>query len=303
MLRIKLDDEKVTGLKRAQQRRKKQLMMLIIAEIMLLILICGAIWLGIRHFTQPKVTKMITVTAPALIIRQAPNSSKAVATVKSGTEVGYLSTKNGWDKVSYDGKVGWLPTWLIKSTYDATKATNRLAEQTIVIDAGHGGVDSGALANNGNYEKKYTLQMALALKNQLTASHARVIMTRSGNQTVALASRPKLANKRGASLFISFHFDSTPVANTASGFTTYYYHKASKSLARTLSQSLNSLTLDNRGIDYGNFQVIRDSTMPAVLLEMGYINDYTDYQYISSSSYQQQVAQLVYKGLENYTTN
>lgn len=302
MLRIKLDDEKVTGLKRVQ-RRKKQLMTLRILQILILIAVCGAIWLVIQHITQPKSTKTITVSAPALIMRQAPNSSKAVTTVKKGAQVGYLAQKNGWDKVSYAGKIGWLPSWLLNSDYNATTATNRLAEQTIVIDAGHGGVDSGALANNGAYEKKYTLQMALALQQQLKASHARVIMTRSSDTTVALAARPKLANKRGASLFISFHFDSSPEADTASGFTTYYYHKASKTFAKTLSQSLNSLTLDNRGIEYGNFQVTRDSTMPAVLLEMGYINDYTDYQYISSSTYQQRVAQLVYKGIENYTAN
>ncbi len=292
-------------MKRAQQRRKKQLMTFRIAQIIVLILVCGAIWLGIKHVTQPneKATKTITVSAPALIMRQAPNSSKAVATVKSGAKIGYLSKKNGWDKVTYAGKIGWLPSWLINSDYNATTATNRLAEQTIVIDPGHGGVDSGALATNGTYEKKYTLKMGLALQQQLKASHARVIMTRSSDTSVALAARPKLANKQGASLFISFHFDSSPEANTATGFTTYYYHKASKTFAKTLSKSLNTLTLDNRGTAYGNFQVIRDSTMPAVLLEMGYINDYTDYSYISSSAYQQQVARLVYKGLANYTAN
>ncbi|MFC6170227.1 N-acetylmuramoyl-L-alanine amidase [Loigolactobacillus jiayinensis] len=281
-------------------------MRLRIVQILILLAVLGVVVIGIKHHSSQQTTaptKTITISAPALIMRQSPNSSKAVATVKSGAKVGYIAKKKGWDKVTYDGKTGWLPSWLISSDYNATTATNRLAEQTIVIDAGHGGVDSGALATNGTYEKKYTLQMAQALQAQLKASHARIIMTRSSDTTVALASRPKLANRRGASLFISFHFDSSPEANTATGFTTYYYHKASKPFAKALSKSLNSLTLDNRGTAYGNFQVIRDSTMPGVLLEMGYINDYTDYSYISSSSYQQQVAQLVYKGLENYTAN
>lgn len=280
------------------QRRKKRTNQLRLLQLLLLLVVCGAVWLGINHYRN---RQQLTITAPALIVRQAPNSSHAVMTITKNTTVTSLKRKNGWVKILYHGKIGWLPTWLIHSQYDATKATNRLAEQTIVIDAGHGGSDSGAVATNGAYEKGYTLKMAQALATKLKASHARVIMTRNGDSSVALSKRPALANQAGASLFISFHFDSTPVANTASGFTTYYYHSASKTLAKTLSQQLNALALTNRGTAYGNFQVIRDSTMPAVLLEMGYINDATDYQYISSTAYQQQVAQLVYQGLQKYT--
>lgn len=280
------------------QRRKKRVNRLRLFQLLLLLVICGAFWLGIDHYRQ---RQQITITAPALIVRSAPNSSREVTTITKNTTVTRLKQRKGWVKIFYRGKIGWLPTWLIHSQYDATKATNRLAEQTIVIDAGHGGSDSGALATNGTYEKYYTLKMAQALATKLKTSAARVIMTRSHDQSVALSQRPALANQVGASLFISFHFDSTPEADTASGFTAYYYHAASKKFAQTLSQQLNALALTNRGTAYGNFQVIRDSTMPAVLLEMGYINDTTDYQSISSASYQQQVAQLIYQGLQKYT--
>ncbi|WP_125980513.1 N-acetylmuramoyl-L-alanine amidase [Loigolactobacillus iwatensis] len=285
---------------RRARRQRKHFNILQLLRLLIVLAVCGLIWLGIDHFVH---RQKITVTAPALVMRQAPNSSKAIVTVTKNKTVTYLQQKNGWDKVRYHGRTGWLPTWLIHSDYNATTATNRLAEQTIVIDPGHGGSDSGALATNDTEEKRYTLKMALALKQQLKSSYARVILTRDSDQTVALASRPALANKRGASLFISFHFDSTPVANTASGFTAYYYHAASKPFAKALSKSLSGLGLTNRGTAYGNFQVIRDSQMPAVLLEMGYINDYTDYQYISSATYQQHVAQLVYEGLQRYTAN
>lgn len=279
--------------------RLKEPNLLIVLRVIILVAGLGILVVGIHQFAS---REKITLTAPALILRQeATPSSQAVTTLKGPLTVTKIGEKNGWYHVISEGRRGWIPSWLSHTNYNATSTDNHLAEETIVIDPGHGGSDSGALSTTDAMEKTYTLKMALALQQQLKNQYTRVIMTRTQDQTVALARRPALANQVGANLFISFHFDSTDKANAASGFTTYYYHAASKSLANTLSESLTSLALHNRGTAYGNFQVIRDSTMPAVLLEMGYINNDTDFRYIQATNYQKVVAELITAGLKTYT--
>ena len=127
-------------------------------------------------------------------------------------------------------------------------------------------------------------------------------MTRDSNKTVSLSKRSELAEKVHADAFISFHFDSSPQDNSASGYTTYYYHKNNGSfrLAKDINSQLKSMGLDNRGVDFGNFLVLRDNTQPAVLLESGYINSDRDLSFIDDSTYQNKVTSDVVKGLQLY---
>ena len=78
---------------------------------------------------------------------------------------------------------------------------------------------------------------------------------------------------------------------------------ASKRLAKALNKQLNNLPLTNRGIEFGDFLVIRDNTRPAVLCEMGYINSTKDFNQIKNASYQQKIARDIAKGLNNYFKN
>jgi N-acetylmuramoyl-L-alanine amidase len=82
--------------------------------------------------------------------------------------------------------------------------------KVIVIDAGHGGVDPGALSKNGDREKNLTLKYALALKETLSSSKYKIVLTRSSDKFVSLADRVKIAKKNEADLFISLHIDSHP---------------------------------------------------------------------------------------------
>lgn len=72
------------------------------------------------------------------------------------------------------------------------------------------------------------------------------------------------------------------------------------SLAKAINNQTKTLPLNNRGIEYGNYQVLRDNQRPAVLLELGYINSDKDFSYISSANYQAKVADAVYTGLTDY---
>ena len=101
--------------------------------------------------------------------------------------------------------------------------------------------------------------------------------------------------------FISIHFDSAPENNMGSGYTTYYYHKkTSLRLAQDINSKLKYLKLENRGVEFGDFLVIRENTVPAVLLEMGYINSDRDFERITSTSYQDSVADDIKQGLDTY---
>jgi len=116
-----------------------------------------------------------------------------------------------------------------------------------------------------------------------------------------LADRPALANTNQASAFISFHFDSAPADNLGSGTTTYYYHRqTSYALAKAINQGMSDLPLTNRGVKFGNFEVIRDNSRPSLLIEMGYINTKKDFSYIRRAAYQDQVAKRVVAGLSTY---
>ncbi|MEN3240727.1 N-acetylmuramoyl-L-alanine amidase [Fructilactobacillus sanfranciscensis] len=236
-----------------------------------------------------------------LQIKSGPNISyQTTGKINAGTRVQILNRQDNWDRVVYDhSKIGWIPDWLVNNK--TLKEATNLSETTVVLDPGHGGSDSGALSTGNNMEKTYTLQVAKKAAKQLQEKGANVIMTRDSDKTVSLFSRPSFSTDNNANLFISFHFDSSPENNTASGFTSYYYHKGlSLKLATDINRQMENIPIDNRGIEFGNFLVIRDVKVPSILLEMGYINDDDDFKHIENQQYQETVAQDVENGVNNY---
>lgn len=189
---------------------------------------------------------------------------------------------------------------LFSQTIHATPSS--LKQAVIVLNPGHGGDDVGAMSNDENYyEKDVTLSTAKAVKKALEEAGATVIMTRATNQTESLDSITEKAMTNQADVFISFHFDSTDYANSASGVTTYYYYNAYQQLAQMVNQQLSQLLpLENRGIEFGDFEVIRETTQPSLLLELGYMNNDIDLQTFLTTSYQNKVAKAIVNGLTQY---
>ncbi|WP_203648297.1 N-acetylmuramoyl-L-alanine amidase [Secundilactobacillus yichangensis] len=258
--------------------------------------------LGIAVFQTVRQDRLTTPIAN-INVRTGPNINyQTKAILKKGQAVYIVQKTDNWYKVRYDDHhFGWVASWLINQSPKIKTATN-LSEATIVLDPGHGGSDSGALSIDKKHdEKTYTLQLAKRVRNQLVARGAHVIMTRTGNQTVSLGARPEMATDNHADAFISFHYDSSPSDNLGSGFTTYYYHaNTSLKLARTINQHLVGLPLENKGVEVGDFEVIRDNLRPALLLEMGYINTARDFKAIENPTYQNKVAKDITNGLATY---
>jgi N-acetylmuramoyl-L-alanine amidase len=191
-------------------------------------------------------------------------------------------------------------------------AQGKLSEKHIVIDPGHGGTSKGAVGRDKDsvvYEKDINLAIAQRVKALLQKEKATVTMTREDDSTVDLYARPQLANEKGADFFISIHCDSTPKPNSASGTTTYYHASDpdGRALAQAIQKHLAAVTgLPNRGaqtdtaIYQSGFAVLRRSEMPAVLIEVAYINNDKDRAKLKDPEFQQKVAEAIVAGLKAY---
>ena len=267
------------------------------------------------NLAQPAQTALATEkSAPALKVttntmtnlrNAAGINAPSVEKLDKGTELTVSKQQDDWYAVTApDGKTGYVASWTVSAPNDGQtqKAATKLSEATLVLDPGHGGSDTGAIANDGtDYEKTYTLKTANLVANALRAAGANVIMTRTTDTFVDLAPRPNTANNAHADAFISFHFDSSPSKNSASGITAYYYDsKKDPALAKSVNSAFSGLPLENRGVAFGNFEVLRDNKQPAILNEMGYINNDKDFRQIKDPSYQSKIATDIVNGLNAY---
>ena len=183
----------------------------------------------------------------------------------------------------------------------------------IVIDAGHGGTDPGA-SYLSKIEKDINLSIALKTQRELENLGYSVNMIRTTDTTVSLEDRSKFANKLNADLFISIHqnsFTSTTANGTEvyyttskpdSGFPTQNSDKLSKSkeLAKlTCDNIVSAIGTYNRGIKDGNFSVLRNSKMPAILIECGFITNSSDSSKTSNDIYQTKIAKAIVSAVES----
>jgi N-acetylmuramoyl-L-alanine amidase len=202
--------------------------------------------------------------------------------------------------------------------------------RTICLDPGHGHQDTGGVF--GRYvEKQYTLPLAEELAGQLEAAGFKVILTRTNDTFVQLEDRPAIANRQKADLFISLHFNIGPPGE-ARGVEVYCLTppKANSTntgrlgqisewgdangllpgnrcddrnvfLAYQLQKSLvRNLPANDRGLRRARFAVLRTATMPAVLIEGGFLSDASEQAKIADPKYRSQIAKAILQGVLNY---
>lgn len=192
-------------------------------------------------------------------------------------------------------------------------AGRKMNQTLIVVDPGHGGSSStGCSARVGGsvvYEKSLTLSIGKRLYDALKNAGANVLMTRTDDSDVSLNARPELATNRGADLFVSIHIDDCAGINRASGTTAYYHMQdtSSRALAQCLVSSVASVSgLPKRGalsdgvLYHSGLAVLRHSTTPAVLVEVGYINNSKDRAKILNEEFQKTVAKALSDGICKY---
>jgi len=175
-----------------------------------------------------------------------------------------------------------------------------LRGMTIVLDAGHGGHDTGAPGPR-TLEKNHTLDLIQRVAGDLRARGANVLLTRSGDYFVTLQGRVDFANTRRADLFISIHNNSSD-NHAARGTETFYSTAQSVGLAREIHKELVRATgCPNRGITQERLFVTRKTWMPSVLLEVAFVSNPREEDLLSSPAWCQRVADGVTRGVLNYT--
>lgn len=231
-----------------------------------------------------------------------------------------------------------------KTKPDKKKAVHRLKK--IVIDAGHGGDDPGAIGPKGTKEKDINLTIADRLSDALKKDGYDVYLTRSEDVFIPLAERTKFANKVMADLFVSIHCNAS-ISDGTRGFEIYFlsekatdraaaavanmensvvalerssltgkrdieklllsmavneFMNESASLCGTINQEIctNFSNLDSRGVKQANFYVLRGATMPAVLVEVGFLSNSKEEKLLNQKKFQKKITENILKGIKEY---
>src|SRR5213596_3896650 len=194
---------------------------------------------------------------------------------------------------------GLLVTFLACSSYAAKRSSSGGdgSPVTVVIDAGHGGYDRGGIPGQRIAEKDMTLDVAQRLRNVLAASGYRVVMTRDSDVFVPLGGRVAIANSYRNAIFVCIHFNATGRSG-ASGIETYFYSRASLPLASAIHYYVTGgAPSANRGVRPRGYYVLRRTSIPAVLVECGFLTNPTEAAYAQSASYRQKLAEEIASGV------
>lgn len=177
----------------------------------------------------------------------------------------------------------------------------------IVLDPGHGGNDEGAKV--GQFiEKKITLKLAQITKQALEFRGYKVHMTRSKDEYVALADRVEMASIVKAKLFLSLHCNSSPINKEVHGVEIFYYEgkdasrqRSSKRLAsQVLHCFLQQTGAHSRGVKKGNFYVIRETLIPSILIEIGFLTHAEEKTRLNDPVYLEKIAHGIATSVDRF---
>jgi N-acetylmuramoyl-L-alanine amidase len=177
-------------------------------------------------------------------------------------------------------------------TTTAVKNTSKTFN-TVVVDAGHGGKDSGAYRRYGPPEKMIALDVAQRLNRKLRESQLKTVMTRSSDVFIELNDRVAIENAQKNAIFVSIHFNDSR-RRRVRGFETYYHSGASFDLANAIQSKLMTIpNSSNGGVHTANFRVLRLASCPAVLVECGYLSNRSEGNKTRDSEYRELLADRI----------
>lgn len=191
---------------------------------------------------------------------------------------------------------------------DSVQDSGVLRGKVIVVDPGHGGSNPGAVGNN-TIEADNNLAVGLKLRDKLTSAGAKVIMTRDTDRTVApegsslgqeLEARVNLAEKNNADIFVSIHSNSNPDENIYGAMTFYHSGKSPDLALEVQSALVKETNATDKGTSPATFYVLRNTTMPGILVEMGFVSNAEESARLQNDSYRNRVAQGVFNGIVKY---
>lgn len=248
--------------------------------------------------SNPEKISGFAIKKPTNAYSKPSKNAPVLKTYSFGSKLTYRTFSDNWYEatVYVDGKA--------HTAYFHKDDVSIFNGKVIVIDAGHGGSDPGAVGN-GLREKDITLDIALRVKQLLEEKGFAVIMTRDSDVYPSLKERTDLANNANADIFVSIHVNS----GGGTGIETWWYSKGpepqkSLELAKSIQNELIKETnARDRGVKDGNLHVNRESKMPSALIEVGFIDNASDAAKLAQSSYKQQIAKGIVEGIIKYLTS
>ncbi len=168
---------------------------------------------------------------------------------------------------------------------------------TVIIDAGHGGFDPGAISRRGTREKDVNLDVARRLNRSLQAAGFKTVMTRNSDRFISLSKRTHISNSHRNAVFVSIHFNSSS-RRSARGMETFYYHPYGRKMAGYVqTRMLAASNSRNRGVKHARYYVIRNNLNPAVLVECAFLSNSHEDRLARSAGFRQKVADSIARGL------
>ncbi|QKY69552.1 N-acetylmuramoyl-L-alanine amidase [Lentibacillus sp. CBA3610] len=264
------------------------------SAVMFTIILC----LSFASVVQAKNT--ITIQYDNTHLREGPSTTYEInGYAEKGEEFNVISAEDKWIEITNGQMSGYVFKEFINN--QSAYTSSGLDNKTIVIDAGHGGIDVGAIGASGSYEKDFTYRTMQELEEKLTILGADVILTRGEDRYVSLASRTSLANIVNADAFISIHYNSFSEAPNVTGIGTYYDHEQDAPLAVSVQDGLISKTeAADRKAQEEDYYVIKQTFRPSILVELGFISNPETDQLLQTNRYQQKLISGIVTGLNNY---
>lgn len=195
------------------------------------------------------------------------------------------------------------------------------AQMTVVVDAGHGGMDGGAVGSTGVLEKDLNLQVAKKLETIITENGGQVIMTRTedisihdesettvrGQKRSDLRKRRDIAQKSNADVFISVHMNKFEQSQYRGAQIFYADDAKSKEFAASIKQAIEPISEKSAEREtkkaYDTMYILKGAKIPSVIVECGFVSNPEEEKLLMSEEYQQQLAQAIYDGLCHFRDN
>lgn len=175
---------------------------------------------------------------------------------------------------------------------------------TILLDPGHGGKELGSVGPSGLPEKDVNLVVSKLLEQELTKRGAQVYLTRESDADVSLTERVELINKLQPTLAFSIHYNALPDSGDAintKGIGTFWYHPQAHDLAVFLHNYLTkNLNRPSYGVFWNNLALTRPHTAPTVLLELGFMINPEEFEWVINSNEQVKLAQVIADGITQW---
>ncbi|RWS39149.1 amidase [Bacillus mycoides] len=243
---------------------------------------------------------------------QEASHTSTVAGTHKAQQVTVIEEKDSWIRI----RMGAGFQWVDKNQLNPVKQGNFLEGKAIIIDPGHGGIDSG---NQGVYEKEsqivldtsLRLQKIFEKKTPFTVLLTRENDTRPGSSAPeSLQKRVEFAQENNGDIFVSIHGNGSQYKN-GQGTETFYYASTTRATnpnteeSRLLAEKIQkrlvtALGTKDRGVKEGDLYVIRENTMPAVLAELAFVDNTSDASKVATPEQRQRAAEAIYQGILDY---